>query len=271
MGKMWCQHETTHWKGLQRTANIVHTLFWLFTHGLEDQQPIKKTIEDPSLNVFEQCSKRATSSVPQTCPKRSGSPSSAGRARNPATPQTTAVERVRLVEKMARGEKKPCRDAESEGATDDTGGEKVGTKKGTTKFGLPCNWLTNPMLVTEIGGKPRSEAARSKAWECKLDTNVVGTPPATLEASGTFIVDVVCVAASAYLTAATTEAKKAKNGSSGTLVRCDGLPNIVRRRRRNFWDGTRSQSGQSWIQRQKPAARLLFVLRWDMLLVKNGV
>lgn len=70
---------------------------------------------------------------------------------------------VGLVEKMARGEKKPCRDAESEGATDDTGGEKVGTKKGTTKFGLPCNWLTNPMLVTEIGGKPRSEAARSKA------------------------------------------------------------------------------------------------------------
>ena len=108
MGKMWCQHETTHWKGLQRTANIVHTLFWLFRHGLEDQPPIKKTIEDPSLNVFEQCSKTATRSVPQIYPKRSGSPSSAGRARNPATPQTTAVERVRLVEKMARGEKNPA-------------------------------------------------------------------------------------------------------------------------------------------------------------------
>ena len=174
-------------------------------------------------------------------------------------------------ENGTRGEK-PCRDAEGEGATDDTGGQKVGTKKGTTKFGLPCNWFTNPMLVTEIGWKPRSEAARSKAWECKLDTNVVGTPPpATLEAAGTFTVDVVCVAASAYLTTATTEVKEAKNGTSGTLVRCDELPNIVRRRRRNFWDGTRSQSGQSWIQRQKPAARLLFVLRWDMLLVKNGV
>lgn len=70
-------------------------------------------------------------------------------------------------------------------------------------------------------------------------------PPATLEAAGTFTVDVVCVAASAYLTTATTEVKEAKNGTSGTLVRCDELPNIVRRRRRNFWDGTRSQSGQS--------------------------
>ena len=65
-------------------------------------------------------------------------------------------------------------------------------------------------------------------------------------------------------------AKKAKDGMSGTLVKCDGLPNIVRRRRRNFWDGTRCQSGQSWIQRQKPAARLLFVLRRDMLRVKTA-
>ena len=40
-------------------------------------------------------------------------------------------------------------------------------------------------------------------------------------------------------------AKTAKDGTSGTLVRCDGLPNIVRRRRRNFWDGIRCQSGQS--------------------------
>ena len=65
-------------------------------------------------------------------------------------------------ENGTRGEK-PCRDAEGEGATDDTGGQKVGTKKGTTKFGLPCNWFTNTMLVTEIGWKARSEAARSKA------------------------------------------------------------------------------------------------------------
>ena len=51
-------------------------------------------------------------------------------------------------------------------------------------------------------------------------------PPATLEAAGTLIVDVVCSPASAYLTAATTEAKKAKNSTFGTLVRCDGLSNI---------------------------------------------
>ena len=64
---------------------------------------------------------------------------------------------------------------------------------------------------------------------------------------------------------ATTEAKMARDGTSGTLVRWDGLPNIVRRRRRNFWDGTRCQTGQSRIQRQKPAERLSFVLliRYD--------
>ena len=58
---------------------------------------------------------------------------------------------------------KPCRNVEGEGATYDTGGEKVDTKEGTTKFGLPCNWLTDPILVAEIGGKPRPEAAISNA------------------------------------------------------------------------------------------------------------
>lgn len=38
--------------------------------------------------------------------------------------------------------------------------------------------------------------------------------------------------------AANTEAKMARDRTFGTLVRCNGLPNIVRRRRRNFWDGT---------------------------------
>ena len=47
------------------------------------------------------------------------------------------------------------------------GGQKSWHKEGTTKFGLPCNWLTDPMLVAEIGGKPRLDAARSNAWECK--------------------------------------------------------------------------------------------------------
>ena len=52
---------------------------------------------------------------------------------------------------------------EVEGATDGTGGEKVDTKEGTTKYGLPCNWLTDPVLVAEIGGKPTPEAAISDA------------------------------------------------------------------------------------------------------------
>ena len=40
-----------------------------------------------------------------------------------------------------------------------------------------------------------------------MQTNVVGTPPATLEAAGTLIADVVCSAESVDLTAATTEAR----------------------------------------------------------------
>ena len=103
--------------------------------------------------MFEQCSMRATRLVPQICAKRSGSPASAARAKNTVTPQTTAGKRGG----------KPCRNVEGEGATYDTGGEKVDTKEGTTKFGLPCNWLTDPILVAEIGGKPRPEAAISNA------------------------------------------------------------------------------------------------------------
>ena len=44
----------------------------------------------------------------------------------------------------------------------------------------------------------------------QTDENVVETPLATLEASGTLIVDVVYPTTSAYLTDAITEAKKGK-------------------------------------------------------------
>ena len=135
--------------------------------------------------MFEQCSKRATRSVPQIYPKRSGSPSSAGRARNPATPQTTAVERVRLVEKMARGEKNPA-------AT---------------------------LRAKERRTIPAAKKLAQRKGQQSLAYLAIGLP--------------------------IRRGKEAKNGTSGTLVRCDELPNIVRRRRRNFWDGTRSQSGQS--------------------------
>lgn len=65
----------------------------------------------------------------------------------------------------------------------------------------------------------RSDAGSRNWWETKtrrsqitiqrlrMQTNVVGTPPATLEAAGTLILDVVCSAESADLTAATTEAR----------------------------------------------------------------
>ena len=68
----------------------------------------------------------------------------------------------------------------------------------------------------------RSDAGSRNWWETKTrrsqiqslrtQTNVVGTPPATLEAAGTLVVDVVCSAESADLTAATTEARPKGKG-----------------------------------------------------------
>ena len=64
------------------------------------------------------------------------------------------------------------------------------------------------VLVAEIDGKPKREATRSDACECKLEANVVGTPPAMLEVAGMLIVDLVRLAESTYLMATTTEAEK---------------------------------------------------------------
>lgn len=52
----------------------------------------------------------------------------------------------------------PAVKLEGKRATEGIGGEKVDAKEGTTKFG---NWLTDPVLVAEIGGKPTPKAARS--------------------------------------------------------------------------------------------------------------
>ena len=81
----------------------------------------------------------------------------------------------------------PAATLEGEGVTEGTGGEKVDTKDGTTKFGLPCNWLAAPAIEADNGGKPTPEAARAKAWDCKLDESVAGTPPVMLELAGVFI------------------------------------------------------------------------------------
>lgn len=52
----------------------------------------------------------------------------------------------------------PAVKLEGKRATEGISGEKVDAKEGTTKFG---NWLTDPVLVAEIGGKPTPKAARS--------------------------------------------------------------------------------------------------------------
>ena len=80
------------------------------------------------------------------------------------------------------------------------------------------------------------------------------------------VVDVVCWAASACLKAATTEAKKARGRHVWNASRMQWAPNIVCRRKRNLWVSTHCQSGQL---QEKPAVRLLFVLRRDMMRVKT--
>ena len=66
------------------------------------------------------------------------------------------------------------------------------------------------------------------------------------------VVDVVCSAASARLKAATTEAKKARGRHLWNASRMQWVPNINRRRKRNFWVGMHCQSGQlsrkNWLQ-----------------------
>ena len=81
----------------------------------------------------------------------------------------------------------PATTLESEGATERASGEKVETKDGTTKFGLPCVWLAAPAIEAKIGGKPMPETAKADAWDCKLDKNVAVMPPATLELASTLI------------------------------------------------------------------------------------
>ena len=76
---------------------------------------------------------------------------------------------------------------EREEATEGAGGERVETNDGTTKFGLPCIWLTAPTIEAETGGKPTPETAKADAWDCKLDENVAGTPPATLELASALV------------------------------------------------------------------------------------
>ena len=76
---------------------------------------------------------------------------------------------------------------EREEATEGAGGERVETNDGTTKFGLPCIWLAAPAIEAETGGKPTPETAKADAWDCKLDENVAGTPPATLELASALV------------------------------------------------------------------------------------
>ena len=75
----------------------------------------------------------------------------------------------------------PAVTLEGEGATEGADGKKVGTNDGTTKFGIPCIWLAALVMEADTGGKPAPETARADGWDCKLDENVAGTPPATLE------------------------------------------------------------------------------------------
>ena len=81
----------------------------------------------------------------------------------------------------------PAVTLESEGATEGAGGEKVEANDGTTKFGLPCIWLAAPAIEAETGGKPTPETAKADAWDCKLDENDTGMPPAMLELASALI------------------------------------------------------------------------------------
>lgn len=79
----------------------------------------------------------------------------------------------------------PASAFEGKGATEGASSEKVETKDETTKFGLHYIWLAALAIRAKTGGKPMPETARANAWDCKLDENVAGTPPAMLELAST--------------------------------------------------------------------------------------
>ena len=56
----------------------------------------------------------------------------------------------------------PFATLEGEGATEGTGGEKVETKDGTSKFGLPCNEATVPVIEAGTGGNPFQKRPKPK-------------------------------------------------------------------------------------------------------------
>ena len=105
------------------------------------------------------------------------------------------------------------------------GEANVVTKAGTTKSGLP--WTVAEETAGETDEKPTPEAARLEAWASSWpvedeDEHEPGMPPSetaigTLEAELVAGVEgrfEVCSAASAYLTALTTAARKAGEGWS---------------------------------------------------------
>ena len=115
------------------------------------------------------------------------------------------------------------------------------------------------------------ETAKADAWDCKLDENVAGTPPAMLELASTLIG--VWLAASACLTAATTKAIKAGDGTSACpLAWGSGLWASLQEGQRTLASAL-VEGGKSsdWPDREvasKPAARLLLVLRKNILTKK---
>ena len=72
----------------------------------------------------------------------------------------------------------------------------------------------SPVATLEGEGATESGPLLGIAWDCKLDENVAGTPPAMLEVAATLVG--VCSAASACLPAATTETRKAGDGTSAS-------------------------------------------------------
>ena len=104
-----------------------------------------------------------------------------------------------------------------------------------------------------------------------MQTNVVGTPPATLEAAGTLIVDVVCSAESADLTAATMEARPKRQRTARLERESDAMGSQTSFAEEGGTSGMAPivKVGSHESSGKKPTARLLVVLCRDMLRVQT--
>ena len=196
MGRKWCQRETMHWKGLQPTSSIRR--FGFLDMEMRTSHPLKNNWGSESncvWTMFDESNSLSSTNLRKTI----GFTSFGGTGEEHCDTTNDCWQEG--------GETLPQRWGRR---SDIRYRRRKSWHKGRDNKVWPTLQLVN-----------RSDTGSRNWWETKTRSSHIqrlrmqtgherrGTPPTTLQAAGTLFVDVVCSASSAFLTAATTGAKKA--------------------------------------------------------------